>query len=318
LIGTITKAQHPEYPARFREAVREVFPILCFTPEQTEAFIERFEPKFDGSSSVLEDGQGRLTFCRFHLQSPEARYIQYLIPSVWEDRYSLIQDAMIKIRDEFLADNSEHELRMRINEKPPSHTSYFAGLLPGIGFRLRPRVAMIGDQDLVQQLTLPVLPAELRETPYQEERLIRTIEVYRQAHEGTRQALAEKERKLSRARDTRTITDVYALERTRQTWIGLEDRGQLIGFAFGGVWNQEISLEEVALLPAYHGRGLGRYLTIRCLQEMDALYGGSDKHFAIGTDRTNVRALKLYHRLGFTMGAVETYATLVNERFGET
>lgn len=186
MIGTITKAQHPEYPARFREAVREVFPILCFTPEQTEAFIERFEPKFDGSSSVLEDGQGRLTFCRFHLQSPEARYIQYLIPSVWEDRYSLIQDAMIKIRDEFLADNSEHELRMRINEKPPSHTSYFAGLLPGIGFRLRPRVAMIGDQDLVQQLTLPVLPAELRETPYQEERLIRTIEVYRQAHEGTR------------------------------------------------------------------------------------------------------------------------------------
>ena len=92
----------------------------------------------------------------------------------------------------------------------------------------------------------------------------------------------------------------------------------MIGFAFGGVWNQEISLEEVALLPAYHGRGLGRYLTIRCLQEMDALYGGSDKHFAIGTDRTNVRALKLYHRLGFTMGAVETYATLVNERFGET
>ena len=317
MIEISNKYEHSEFPAKFREAVRELFPILCFTPEQTEAFIERFEPRFDGRSSVLRDDQGRLTFCRLHVASPEARYIQYVIPSVWEDRYCLIQDAIEKIRDRFLADNSERELRMRIDEKPPSHTSYFAGLLPGIGFRLSPRVTMVADQELVQQLALPELPADMQETPYHEERLPSAIDVYLQAHEVNWQDLSEKERKLSRARDTRYIADIYPLERTRQTWIGLEHLGQLIGFAVGGVWAQEISLEEVALLPAYHGEGLGRYLTIRCLQEMNALYGGPDRNFCIGTDRTYIRALKLYHRLGFTMGDIETYATLVNHQLSE-
>lgn len=318
MIETINNDQHPECPAKFKEAVCDILAILCFTPDQIEAFIEDFEPKFDGRSSVIRDAKGRLTFCRFHTVRPEARYIQYLIPSVWEDRYTLLQDALEKIRDQFLADNSERELRLRINEKPPSHTSYFAGLLPGLGFRLAPRVTMAADQELVQRLTLPELPADIHETPYQVEQLARTIDVYLQAHDVNRQALTEKERKVSRARDARTMTDIYPLERTRQTWIGLEHLGQLIGFACGGVWNQEISLEEVALLPAYHGKGLGRYLTFRCLQEMDALYDGADKQFCIGTDRTYSRALKLYHRLGFTVGAIETYATLVNHQPCET
>jgi ribosomal protein S18 acetylase RimI-like enzyme len=318
LIETINKTQHPDYPEKFKETVREIFAILCFTREQTESFIQEFEPKFDDRSSVIRDTEGRLTFCRFSLESPEARYIQYLLPSVWEDRYVMVQNAMTQIKETFLADNSEHELRMRINEKPPSHTSYFAGLLPGLGFRLRPRVTMIADQELIQQLTLPELPTEIHETSYQEEQLVNTIDIYMQAHEVNRQALTEKERELSRAGDTRYITDTYPLERTRQTWIGLEHRGQLIGFAFGGVWNQEISLEEVALLPAYHGKGLGRYLTIRCLQEMNALYDGSNKNFGIGTDRTNIRALKLYHRLGFTIGNIESYASLANHQLSET
>ena len=318
MIETINKDEHPEYPEKFKDAVRELFPVLCFTPEQTEAFIESFAPRFDGRSSVVRDEKGRLTFCRFHVVSPEARYIQYLIPSVWEDRYSLIQDAMETIRDRFLADNAERELRMRIIETPPSHTSYYAGLLPGLGFRLSPRVVLTAQQESVRQLPLPELPAELHETPYEEEQLASAMDVYMQAHEVNWRGLSEKERKLSRARDTRHITEIYPLERSRQTWIGLEDRGGLIGFAVGGLWGEEISLEEVALLPAYHGKGLGRYLTVRCLQEMDALYDGSDKQFAIGTDRTYTRALKLYHRLGFTMGSIETYATLVNHQFGET
>jgi ribosomal protein S18 acetylase RimI-like enzyme len=318
MIETINETQHPENPEKFKQAVRAIFPILCFTPEQTEAFIEEFEPKFDGRSSVIQDDKGRLTFCRFYFESPQARYIQYLIPSVWEDRYLLIQDAIEKIRDKFLTDNSEHELRMRINEKPPSHTSYFAGLLPGTGFRLIPRVSMIADQDLVQQLTLPGLPPDIHETPFQEEQLINAIDIFFQAHEVNRQALSEKELMLLRAGDTSYITGIYPLKSTRQTWIGLEHLGQLIGFAFGGVWNQEISLEEVALLPAYHGKGLGRYLSIRCLQAMNSLYDGSNKYFSIGTDRTYIRALKLYHRLGFTIGNIESYASLVNHQFSET
>lgn len=318
MIEIINEEEHPEYPERFKEAVRGIFPILCFTPEQTEAFIERFAPRFDGRSSVIQDDKGRLTFCRFHVVRPEARYIQYLIPSAWEDRYCLIQDAMEKIRDAFMADNAEHELRMRITETPPSHTSYFAGLLPGIGFRLKPRVTLTTDQELVQQLTLPGLPADMHETPYEEEHLASAMDVYLRAHEVNWQGLSEKERELSRATDTRHFASIYPLERTRQTWIGLEHLGQFIGFAVGGLWGEEISLEEVVLLPAYHGKGLGRYLAIRCLQGMDALYDGSDKYFAVGTDRTYTRALKLYHRLGFTVDSIETYASFVNHALSHT
>jgi ribosomal protein S18 acetylase RimI-like enzyme len=314
VIETISQDQHQDYPRQFKEAVRQIFPILCFTPDQTEAFIKDFEPRFDGRSSVIKDDQGRLTFCRFYSNSPEARYIQYVIPSDWEDRYTLVKAALQQIRDDFLADNSEHELRMRIDEKPPSHASYFAGLLPELGFRLRPRVTLIADQELIQQLTLPDLPADVHEMPYRKDQLETAIDIYLKAHEVNRQAPTEKERVHARETDTRYVTGIYHLERTVQTWIGLEHQGQLIGFAFGGVWNREISLEEVALLPEFHGKGLGRYLTIRCLQEMSELYKGPDRYFAIGTDRTNTRALKLYHRLGFTVDAIESYADLVNHK----
>lgn len=318
MIETINQDQHPDYPQKFKEAVRQILPILCFTSEQTEGFIQEFEPKFDGRSSFIRDAEGRLTFCRFYLESPEARYIRYLIPSVWEDRYIMVQNAMAQIKETFLADNSEHELRMKINEKSPSHTSYFAGLLPGLGFRLKPRVTMIAQQELVQQFTLPDLPADVHKRPYQEDQLKATIDIYLRAHEVNGLAPTEEERTHAKAANTRYITDIFPLERTVQTWVGLGHKEKLIGFALGGKWGQEISLEEVALLPEYHGKGLGRYLTIRCLQKMNDLYDGVGEYFGIGTDRTNLLALKLYHRLGFKIDKIESYAGLVNHKMNKT
>jgi len=71
-------------------------------------------------------------------------------------------------------------------------------------------------------------------------------------------------------------------------------------------------LEEVALAPEFQGQGLGRYLTIRCVQKLDESYGGPEKSFFWGTDRRWTPALKLYHRLGFTIDQIESYAFLTN------
>jgi len=37
---------------------------------------------------------------------------------------------------------------MDINEEVPSHSAYFAGLLPGLGFGMEPRVEMVADGDV--------------------------------------------------------------------------------------------------------------------------------------------------------------------------
>jgi ribosomal protein S18 acetylase RimI-like enzyme len=308
MLVTINEKQHPDFPQKFREAVRYIFPILCYTPEQTEAFLNQFSSHFDGNSYMIEDEQGRLTFCRYATGD-----VHFIIPSVWEDRYTLVKEALLQLKQEFLASNSERQLWMQIDETPPSHNAYYAGLLPELGFRLKPRLTMTASQDLVQKLALPDLAADIQEIPYQADQLQAAIDAYLRAHEVNEPELSAEERADSRRNDARYITHVYGLENTRQTWTGLACAGELIGFSFGAASDVRMSVEEVAVVPEFHGQGLGRYLTIRCMQKLNENYSGPDKYFFLGTDRRWHRALKLYHRLGFTIDKIESYAILKND-----
>src|SRR5690348_7812106 len=171
MLQTIRQDQHPNYPQQFKETVRRLFPILCYTPDQIEAFLKEYEPQFDGKSCVVEDRQGRLTFCRYSTQNPGEIYIEYILPSVWEERYPLVKEALLQLKHEFLVVKSERSLRMHIDERLPSHAAYYLGLLPELGFTLTPRVTMIAPQDLVTQLTLPDLMPEVQETLYATDQL---------------------------------------------------------------------------------------------------------------------------------------------------
>lgn len=139
---------------------------------------------------------------------------------------------------------------------------------------------MIASQDLVRQLTLPKLMPGVQETPYQADQLAAAIDVFARAYSGrNEQELSAEEWAHRREDEAPYITRVYGLETTVQTWTGLECEGKLIGCSFGAIRDNRMSLDEVVLLPEFHGKGLGRYLTIRCLQRFYESYGGPDRYF---------------------------------------
>ncbi len=323
MLQTVSQDQHPSYPQEFQAAVRQLFPVLCYTPEQTEAFLKEYESPFDGKSCVVEDAQGRRTYCRYSIDHSREIFVEYIIPTVWEDRYPMVKDAILQLKHHFLASNQARYLRMHIDERIPSHAAYYLGLLPELGFTLTPRVTMTAPPDLVRQSTLPELMPGLQETRYEADQLVAVIDVFARAYSGKQeQELSAEEWSQRREEEAPYLTRAYGLESTVRTWTGLTWQGRLIGCAWGdardvlGRSGIHLCLEEVALVPEFHGQGLGRYLAIRCLQKMYENWGGSDRYFFLGTDRRWIPALKLYHRLGFSIDRVESYAFLTNNSPG--
>ncbi|MEZ4860352.1 MAG: N-acetyltransferase [Caldilineaceae bacterium] len=318
MLETVTPALHPTYPERFQETVRRILPIHCYTPAAVEAFIADFEPLlFDGNSVVVEDAAGRQTLCRVNTGEGKTHHIDYIIPDQWEARHTMVKGALQQIVDRFLQNHSAHELRMRVNEQLPSHNAWYAGLLPELGFHLTPRVLMRAELSVLEQLTLPELPPGVAETAHCADQLEQAIELYKRAYDVGRSDLSAAELAREHAWEREYITKIYMLDGTVATWTGLTQNGQLIGFSCGGVWDDELAIEEVAIRPEFFGKGLGRYLTLRCMQKLYAQHGGPTTFFQLGTERTNVRALKLYHRLGFAVSKVESYVRLINPHFGK-
>lgn len=318
MITRIDDNQLPEYRRQFSSTVRDIFPILCYAPDETVSFIQKYEAQSDGINCIVEDAQERRTFCHYTVESPEAWLIHYVIPSVWEDRYTMVQDAIQQIKEEFLATNSEHQLRLDIDEKVPSHNAYYGGLLASLDFELKPRVTMRAEQDLVDQLALPKMPNDVHEQFYDQTRIEDYVELYFQANSVHVPDASDEEVTYARGFCRRYIDDVCESDNMVKTFTTLEHKGEIIGIAFGGLWGNEMSLEELAILPEYYGQGLGRYLAIRCMQRMRECFGGDDKYFEVGTFRTNTRALKLYHRLGFTIDRVHLYASLTNYKLDKS
>ncbi|MCB9151420.1 MAG: GNAT family N-acetyltransferase [Caldilineaceae bacterium] len=313
MLTHINSKEHPELVEKFKETVRNIFPILCFTPAETEAFIAEFDPEYDDNIYVYKDAQGCLTFCRYTHHGALAWSIQFVIPAVWANRYAMVSGAIAQIRNDFLAAHTALELRMRVDEQMPSHAAYFMGMLPGLGFELAPRVGMRADYALLDELDLPALPPGIAELPFEEARLAEYPELFFQVDSVYHEGYSPEKINHERAMFEDYIPRACESENIRPTWTLLVKDGQLIGASFGGAWDDELSIEEVGILSAYYGQGLGRYLTIRCMQKLRQHYGGEDKYFMLGTFRTYTRALKLYHRLGFTIDKIESYATLANQ-----
>lgn len=68
------------------------------------------------------------------------------------------------------------------------------------------------------------------------------------------------------------------------------------GRLYVGRWRDEIRIVDIALLPAYCGRGVGTELISRLIAEADA----SGRKTSIHVERQNP-ALRLYERLGFRL-----------------
>lgn len=294
----------------FKDAIRAIFPVLCFAPDQINSFIGENLPRSDGKSYVVEDSEGRLTFCRCSIDDSEV-FVDYIIPSVWEDRYALVEAAILQLKEAYLTPDSERCLRMHVDERLPSHAAYYLGLLPVLGFTLTPRVTMTAPRELVGRLAQAKLPDGFVEVPYQGDLLEEVAGVSVWAYSGkTAAQLSAADWACLRDDEIPYITSAFQDRRAAATWTGIEYQGQLIGCSFGEVSDDRMKVEEVFVVPEHHGKGLGRYLTICCMQKLHQEHGGPDSYFFLGTDRRWTPALGLYHSIGFAIDRVESYAIL--------
>ena len=61
MLLTINQEQYPDYLQKFKDAVRLLFPILCFTPDETAAFSKAMvkvvcDPPAQSSGTALSSG----------------------------------------------------------------------------------------------------------------------------------------------------------------------------------------------------------------------------------------------------------------------
>ena len=83
------------------------------------------------------------------------------------------------------------------------------------------------------------------------------------------------------------------------------ERPQVAGYCVGWIVLDELHIQNVTVHPAHRGRGLGRLLLLRALEE-----GSARKARAalLEVRRSNLEALALYRALGFReMGTRKNY-----------
>lgn len=79
-------------------------------------------------------------------------------------------------------------------------------------------------------------------------------------------------------------------------WLVAEWGGEIVGSARLVSWRRGAEIADLAVLPRFRGRGIGRALVERLLEEARRL---GIPAVEIGADSGNRRALSLYERLGF-------------------
>lgn len=310
-IKIIEKTEYSEYLRQFKDTVHEIFPKFCFLPNEIDAFISFYsELPYNETTYLIEIENNKVAFCRCDLNNYGKQSIQYIIPSLWSSRYQIVKAAIEQIKTEFIQVSPADELVMTIKEKVPSHNAYYAGLLPELDFDMQPRLTMTASQNIIETIELPQLPQNIHEISFVKNRLSEFINLYNEAHAVNENGFPPE--KIEQLREFRRwqLTDAQDKQDAVKTWVGLEYNGRIIGSCYGRIWDNEMSIEELAILPEFYGNGLGRFLAIRCMYKLKSNFGEPSKYFFIGTNRTYQRALRLYYSLGFKIDQVQTYATL--------
>jgi ribosomal-protein-alanine N-acetyltransferase len=103
-----------------------------------------------------------------------------------------------------------------------------------------------------------------------------------------RQALEDTERSLAES--------LAQMKAGRGLWLVAEWEGEIVGSARLVSWLRGAEIADLTVLPRFRGRGIGRALVERLLEEAQRL---GIPAVEIGADLGNRRALSLYERLGF-------------------
>ena len=202
----------------FHVVAQNIFPMLSYTPAQTRDLLNQWQAQSEGKSFFLvETRTGQVFACRSGWD------VLYLVPSDWGKRYDILREALEEIKADFLRSNAD-KLSLGINDGFPSHTLYYAGMLPMLGFEVHSgEITLQADEALLNGLALPVLPLGVREVPGERGRLMEYAALYAEAH-------AAHERRPSSEPDYQkweaSLGDALQNEDVLNTWVGLEAGGK--------------------------------------------------------------------------------------------
>ena len=292
-----------------------IFPLLCHTDREIAQFIDFHQKLSRGNFYRLDLTEGPAALVLVSgFQRGVTTNINYVIPTDWKERYQIIQAAVVAIKTEAKQQGID-ELFTGIVESVPSHNGYYAGMLPLMGFEMAPRVRLVAPFGVLDTLELPQLPDGIEEAGFLPEKLAEVSKVWYQAEIEHYADRSEVEKERMRADNVRDV----------ERWSGSEDRiktcttllldGRVIGFSVGLVGRSSETLDvlELHVLPAFQGRGLGRYLCIRCMQKLHECFAESGWRFFVGTFRDWLPAVRLYSSLSFRLDdkapSVIIYAT---------
>ncbi|MDP6037439.1 MAG: GNAT family N-acetyltransferase [Candidatus Latescibacteria bacterium] len=302
MIRRIAKSEFPVYLQSLEISVRNILPILGFAPNEIDQFMNEValkqERRNNNISWLFENDAGQKAFI--------GGQIEYIIPSDWNDRYRIIKETINQLKTQISEGGRSHGMSIEINEMVPSHSAYFTALLPELGFRTSPQITFRAEKSLVAQLELPELPIGFYDIPFNEENRRLFTEGFMEIG-GNMLSNEQAERR------GRFLNDYYELiseDIQKKTWVGISRQNRVIGFCFGDVLNRgkRLAIAEVAVSQDFWGRGLGRFMIIRCLQNLKKHYGQKDAYFAIEARRDNARACRLYFGLGFKREQLTTRA----------
>jgi len=280
----------------FCMAVEAILPVLCFEQQQIDTFLRRAETGKLGDIQVYEGPKGGRTF------AGETRVkVHFVLPSSWAQRFALVENAIRQMQA------SKRMIRLDIDEGSPSSGAYFAGALPRLGFEVEPRIEMSAEQGIADQLGDGFLPRGFNEVGFDRGRSDEVAQVWHQAYAAYRPewSAAERDRDLG---EWKADGLAFPQELARY-YVAVEHEGRIIGVCRGGDPTVGMTINELAVLPSYQGRGIGRSLLLRCIQRLRERASIPGARIHLSTNRTYRAAVSFYRSLGFTTERVFVAAT---------
>jgi GNAT superfamily N-acetyltransferase len=278
-----------------------ILPLFGYSCSAIEEFLAKDPPDAEFFEYCESERRALMQIAR----NDEGWNIRYVLPDSWGNRFQSVAGAIEQLKERFRK-QSHRRIFILIRENPPSHSAYFAGMLPSLGFNLTPRVTFMRDIDAVPDVH--PLPEGYEETAIEEMDVNVAADAYHAAHvEHSPDATAD-ERERHRLDRREMFHREYAHDDARRSWVSIAHRGRIVAMAFGRVYGRELCIEEVGVVPEHRGRRLGRFVSIRVMQKLLEYSTGADRFFLVGTDRRYTAAMHLYPTLGFRLHEFHTYA----------
>lgn len=247
----MTKDAAADTSEEFEQAVRGVLPILCFEPAEIEAFLKAVQAGVVAREvRDLECSSKRRALVGEGHQKGESAFI---IPGDWACSYESIREAIATLQSEA----NRARIFMEINEGVPSHNSCFAGMLPGLGFTMRPGVVMVAQPESLTQMRPPELPDGFVEVALTAEQCSAAASAWHEAFatlhpewlpEGRTEDLLLRQQILQNA-----------VKGPSSGWLLVAHGREIVGVCHGSVSTDgDGVIGELGVVSAHRGLGLGR------------------------------------------------------------